>query len=916
MNGTSSMRFSRTGRSAPARSLAGRASATPFLGLLLALAGCDVGTGSDIGPRFQPLPNASCKAVVLDDQGRGVVSATVAFVDRAGSARTGRNGRGDLLAAPRTRERTAVTASDAAAVAGDRLGGYVVSLAFAGNDLPAVLHVPDLPDAAAATLIVGTQATTTTVTSSGGAVLTIGSGSSVGTADAATQIVVRLGELQPQHLPGELPTVAGQALLFTRGLLVAPADATFTAAASLDLPDDLLLGTGAPRLYRLDPVDGEWSEVAATTAASGGRLTAAAAVATGGLYAFATTVAATVVSGRVLDAATPAQPVPGALVIVDQHKVVTGTDGRFSVAAAPAQRGDGSGRSVVVEVFAGGNRLPVRTTAAVAAALGSTDVGDVVLDTVPAGNVRVQQIVRGRGDALQPARLSSQSGNVALVATSDAIGQAIFEDVPTGFFGYQTARGVDTQRLYYGQTNNFFDPGRRWFDAPQFLQQRSWYLGGRRARAYVSDALGGGPIRGAFVVQGRVAGEGLVGETFDGGSVFAARDVAGRVTASHRSARDGRSIVHAFTIEEPQGEHFELPLQRVLRTPVGRFDRHGLVDGTLTNVDGTRQHALRATRRLDLQEWWSELVDGEQAQAALPLDVDPATTHAAFTSGLPTAGGHLAAIEFTVAGGARTVQKVGLLQDLVPDEGARLVRDLPLDFAATGTFDVADALLGLAPEIVVADLRFALALRQRSGRVVDVARDLANVAANGTSLRFALPELTGPLADAHWLAMVGSTTTGGGVTSSQQSLLTLPTTVTTVRLPQFPTLLAPAPSATVAATGFPVQWTLPPGARYATIELRSELAGDTLLWQVVVPPTASRFDFVALPAPAPPATPVPTPLVAGRTYTLTLSAWFGDGQLAASSIPYHDATTFLQSLGAAGVGITQVARRAITVTAN
>ena len=792
----------------------------------------------------------------------------------------------------------------------------VVALAFTGNDLPAVLHVPDLPDAAAATLLAGTQATTTTVTSSGGAVVTIGSGSSVGTADAATQVVVRLGELQPQHLPGELPTVAGQALLFTRGLLVAPADATFAPAASLDLPDDLSLGAGSPRLFRLDPVTGEWGEVAVITAAGAGRLTASAAVATGGLYAFAVAVDATVVGGRVLDAATPAQPVPGALVIVDQHKVVTGNDGRFTVAAVPARRGDGSGRNVVVEVFAGGSLLPVRATAAVAAVLGSTDVGDVVLDTVPAGNVRVQQIVRGRGDALQPARLSSQSGNVALATTSDAIGQAIFEDVPTGFFGYQAARGVDTQRLYYGQTNNFFESGRRWFDAPQFLQQRSWYLGGRRARAYVSDALGGGPIRGAFVVQGRVAREGLIGETFDGGSVFASRDFAGRVTASHRSARDGRSIVHAFTIEEPQGEHLELPLQRVLRTPVGAFDRHGLVFGTLTNVDGARQHALRATRRLDLQEWWSELVDGEQAQAALPIDVDPASTHAAFTSGLPTAGGNLAAIEFTVAGGTRTLQKVGLLQDLVPDEGARIGRDLPLDFAATGTFDVTDALVGLAPEIVVTDLRFALALQQPSGRLVDVARDLANVAANGASLRFALPELVGSLAGSQWLALTGSSATSGGVTSSQQALLTLPTTATNVRLPQFPTLLAPAPGATVAATGFPVQWTLPTGARFATIELRSELAGDTLLWQVVVPPTAVQFDFVALPAPVPPATPLPTPLVAGRTYTLTLSAWFGDGQLAASPIPYHDATTFLQSLGAAGVGITQVARRTITVTAN
>jgi hypothetical protein len=78
----------------------------------------------------------------------------------------------------------------------------------------------------------------------------------------------------------------------------------------------------------------------------------------------------------------------------------------------------------------------------------------------------------------------------------------------------------------------------------------------------------------------------------------------------------------------------------------------------------------------------------------------------------------------------------------------------------------------------------------------------------------------------------------------------------------------------------------------------------------MLPPTTSTFAFVTLPL------DVPTPLLAGRTYTLTLSAFFGDGLLATSVTPYDDLSTYPQSVGSAALGIRQVARRAITITAN
>jgi hypothetical protein len=845
---------------------------------------------------------------VLDDQGRGVVAASVAFSIGGPRATTGRNGRADLLATPRARELVTVDAANGAAIAGDKLGGYTVSLAIAGPDLPQVLFVPELPDSASAVLPTGTQTFATTISGAGGAQLVVPNGASLGTAAASTDVTLRIGELQAAHLPGEFPDLVPGALLVSRGVLVAPIDATFAPGADLDVPDDLLVGSGNVRLFRLDPTTGIWSEVLVAAVASGGRLVAPGGVTTGGLYAFGVTVAACQVQGRVL--AADATVVRDVLVRVDQRIGRTDADGRFVVDLVPQVLADGSSRSARVELFAGGSWLPVRAALTVPTLGGNVDAGDLTLDTLPAGNVRVQLVLRGRADDRRPVRLSSQTGDVALFTSSDAQGQAIFEDVPAGFLGFQAGRPQTADRALYGQGIGFLESGRRWFDFPQFVQERSWVVGGRRARALVCDELGGGPIRDAAVVQGRVAGEGFVAFTADGGTVFVSRDFAGRATASLRQVRAGITRIAALSIEEPNGDHLELTLPRLLRTPVGAFDRHGLVAGSLTLVDGTREHALRATRRLDLQEWWDDVVENRPARAALPLDVDPAITHGAFQSGVPSAGGHLAAIEFTVAGPVRTLQKVGLIQDLVPEEGGSLARDLPLDLVAATSFPLLGAITGLDPAIAAGDLRFDLALRQPSGRIVDVARDLAGLTVAGDDLQVTLPDPAAAGSGAAWLCLVRGSGSSGGTTSSLASLFPVPAATASPALPALPNLLAPAPGATVAASGFPVQFSLPPGTRFATVQLSAEAGGESLRWLAYVPPTATEFVFVALPV------DVPMPLLAGRTYTLTLSAYFGAGQLAISAQPYVDVTTYLQSIGAAELGITQVARRSITVTAN
>jgi hypothetical protein len=874
----------------------------PFALSLAAATACGVGDGSDIGPVRPDLPTESCRVVVLDEAGRGVVGATVAIRGTGIRGITGRNGRADLAASPRGRVVVEVDGSAGAAVAGDRLAAYSVAQTIVGQDLPAVLHVPNLPSSATTTVTAGTQTADVPLVTPGGAVVLFANGSSVGAPNGVASVEISVGELPAQRVPGDRPAASGGALLWSRAVLVAAPGASFTPGGSLAVPNDLGLTAGNPTLWRLAGDSGEWTEVAAATALQGGLLVAVAAITGPGLYAFTAPVAATEVRGRVVDA--DGDTLAAVLVGVDGLATTTDADGRFTVAAAPATAADGSARSLAIELVAGGSDLPVRATATATAVAGVTELGDLTLDTVPAGNLRLVQLLRGRVDGAQTARLSTSVGDVALATLSDDEGLALFEDVPARFFGFQTGRPIDAQQVVYGQSAGLLQPGRRWAESLQFMARKPW------SRTYVSDALGGGPLVGAAVVQGATPGAGLIDLTGDGGTFFITRQFEGRGTASFRSSRDGRTIVHALSIVRPDGEHLEFPLQRVLRTPLGAFDRHGLVAGTLLGADLSRQHALRATRRLLLQEWWDDVVDGIPLPTALPIDVDPAVTHDRFVAGVDAVAGQLAAVELA-AGSVRTLEKLALATDLRPTEGATITRDLDLTHVASETFVVAGVLADLDPAIDVAALQLDVGLQQAAGRVVDVVRGLAgNVTAGGVDLQLRLPPLQGALGGQQWLALVRGSGSTGGVTSSHASLYRLPLAATPRQLPRLPTIEAPAAASTVAAAGFRCEFTLPAGAVYGLVELRSEQGSETLLWQAFVPPGTTAFDFVTLPATA------PTPLVAGRSYTLTVTAGFGSGGITGTVTAYVALTAFLQSIGVVDCGITQVARRSIQVTTN
>ncbi|MGK0303642.1 MAG: hypothetical protein ACI89X_004540, partial [Planctomycetota bacterium] len=125
--------------------------------------------------------------------------------------------------------------------------------------------------------------------------------------------------------------------------------------------------------------------------------------------------------------------------------------------------------------------------------------------------------------------------------------------------------------------------------------------------------------------------------------------------------------------------------------------------------------------------------------------------------------------------------------------------------------------------------------------------------------------------------------------------------------PEFPTLTAPVANASVMADGFTTSFTLPAGAVGGTVELRSPGANDLLLWQVLVRPESTGFTFVQLPVEA------VTPLQAGRTYTLTITAWFGTIDIDSPNV-FGDFVSYAQTIGIIEAGVTQISRRTISIT--
>lgn len=876
-------------------------------GFALSLSGC-AGDGSDIGPRLPRLPEATAKVQVLDDQGRGVAGARVVVAGT--TATTGRAGRGDLLADPRGSQWVQVLTDAASATASDRLAPLWLQLDLPGGELPFVVHVPDTAPSDTLTIATGSQFLGQRFEDTqSGAALEIAAGCVVTGAPLEPVLTLRFGTLAPEHLPPGLPPPQAGAWLVGRGHYLDPPHAGFQPPQLLEVPDDLGLSSGGTAtLFHLDPFTGRWQQAGSGATASGGRLQLAAAVASGGLYAFAVEVPdPALVRGRVLDGLD--RQVAGAFVRVDAEATRTDGNGFFTVAGVAGTLADGTPRAATVEVRAGARWLPLGT-ALTTPALGPggvADLGNVRLDSVPVGNIRALTLVRGRADPRRRLAIGTLRGNTFAVRVGDDQAQMLFEDVPAESFGITAARPLDRDNLFLLRSLGFLQVGRPWFDLNVFFNERPWYIGARSTAVQVLDAQGGGPFAEAVIVRGSTAGGGFSGRSTDGSTLFVNRPFDGRATAVAQTAVEGRTVTSAFSIERPNADQLELPVLKAMRTPAGAFDRHAMVQGTLPGHDPLAQQQVSGRRLTTPGEWLQDVFGGAPVVSSLPVKGDPAAAVGSFRVGVAVPIGHLVGVEGTTAGGVYTLHKVGIAADLQLPEATVTARDLALDLPADTVFTAVGLLGALEPSFPIADLRFDLALLRPNGLVVDVVRGVGgNHAASGQDVQFTLPALAGALAGGQWLCAVHA------ADSAVQHVMlrfAAAATVSTGFLP-LPVLLAPANGATVPVDGFTVQFELPPGTLYATIDLSSP-GTDALHWSVVLPGDLSSFPFVRLPAEAKPV------LVAGRSYDLTLTAWRADeGRAVESTAPYRDLTTFWYSFDVAQRGVRAASSRQITITVN
>jgi hypothetical protein len=874
----------------------------------IAFAACK-GDGSNIGPSFAELPAGTCKATVLDDEGRGVSGAVVTVGD--GTGVTGRSGRAELYGDRRGTQLVRIDARNASASDSDRLASLVVSASVAGPDLPDAIYLPDT--GASVVLSVGTgaalPATDLDDTANSGAILRLSAGTVV--ADGANPTVdLRIGTLDRKHLPGPLPIAPSGAWHVTRGFFVDPPTATFANGATLVVPDELALGGIACALLRLDPETGVWSQVAGLASSAGGVIQLANAVTTGGLYVYAFDASTATVFGRVVDAG--GLPVYGAYVRADSVPLITDNDGRFraDVAAADAQ---GNARNVAIEVRGGGFWLPLAATfpSGVLGGGASVDLGELELDTVPSGSVRMQLIRRGR--AVSDRRVTLSGGLFPSLASSytDSIGQCTLEDVPSGWFGTTVAYPLSDSNLSITEPLAFLGAGFRLISATYYFLDRQFVSGGRNARVEALDPRGGAQIQEAAMVRGSTPNEGYIGITREGGAVFTNRGEP-RLTASITTESGLQQLTSAFSVEGSNGDRVELPLERLQKRPLGAFDRHGIVRGELTGADPLKVQRVLASRPLEFDEWFDARMQGALPYDVMPVRVGGGLGQGRYRAGVALPRGNVAVAEGTVAGGLFTLTAVGALLDAVVAEGTALDLDLPIDRPATTSFVATDALQAFDAGFAASDLRFDLAFQQSGGRIVDVARDVAgNMAVNGDDLTFALPELAGPFAGGSWLVVLSAQATAGTTASSQSLLLRLRATGSEVfPMLALPTITGPLDGATVPATGFTVQFQAPAGADYMEIELRSN-GVHTRVWTAIVPSTATSFAFVDLP------TEAATPLVAGETYTLTVGAWRADlGSFATGAVAYAEVPTFWWSIGSGDRGVRAGSSRTVTITTN
>jgi hypothetical protein len=296
--------------------------------------------------------------------------------------------------------------------------------------------------------------------------------------------------------------------------------------------------------------------------------------------------------------------------------------------------------------------------------------------------------------------------------------------------------------------------------------------------------------------------------------------------------------------------------------------------------------------------------------APLPRKIDPEVTLGlAFRAGV-SLDPHASVVveEGTLVAGGFTLERVGAAFPAVAS-AVEVSADIDLAVEVGSTLPVPGAAIGLDSRIQVADLRLDLGVALGGRRALDLGRGLAgHVVRSGDDL-----VLTVPPEDAFGgtgrLAWVSGEATDAGATVRQGALVAAPSAPPPSGFLDVPSIVAPLPGAVVAATGFHVQWTIPPGTSFQILELRSATGVEVRKWTVLLPPDADSFDFFRLLDRAPQA------LAGGRNYRLTLTCHrLAEGFALGRFDEYQRILGTILGLNRAEQGVTSVSAVAIEVT--
>jgi hypothetical protein len=886
--------------------------------LLGPLTGCS-GNGSDIGPVLPDLPNHTFTVAMVDGQGRPVTGAQATLSGNGASTGSSQAGRIEFARPLTGAQFLDIRAGDATATGIEQFPDLRIPVAVAtGNDEPPrPVVLPDLAAAARVTLTTGNQAGPANLTA-GGVTLNIPAGTQVVTTGGAATVTLVLAALAAEDLPVPLPPAGGGAWLAGRAVWFEPRDVLLAPGAILSLPNDLGLPSGLDAtLFRLDTTTGAWQSVGTLQRDASNLLTNAVPLVTGpGIFCAAVVVAATGDAAFTV-VGSDQVTVSGVLVCGPAGAAVRAdSNGGVLLRGLPVQDASGAPATLGLVLTAPRGYRPARMRLAATAAGGTFAVANQTLDTVPTGLVQILGIVRGAVAPLRRVRVGGPRLFTFATGLLGADGTVRFPDMELGIYDVRMEADVGLPfEIMRALTRGTLTARGGALDIDLFGARVNPRAGNALnfATLLASDAGSGAAIEGARMHLVDIAGNQRdVGVTTEFGALSPSGAHLRDATASLTSTRAGATAITCFTVVRVDNVRVELPLLRLLATTGSSFGAFATVAGDLDGgVGGALLRKVDGFGPLNEHDWRTAVLEGQPLAMTLKrIDPELAAGSTRFRITVPAGPADVVAQRGTGGPGGFTLEALGAVAGLELQSGAVLQATPAFDLPITTPQTLTGLRASLDARIPETALRLDLGAVRSNGRALDLARQLAgNLTVAGADVVAMVPPAASFLAGAPLrLGWVSASAAQGSITRAQGVLFRVAANPVATSLPAVPEVIAPPPGAVVAAAGFDFRWTPPPGTNIQLVELLSQTATETLRWQVLLPPDVGIFNFPTL------LNNPPRPLIAGRTYKLSVRCYFATEGFAVGTFDeYQRLMGTFASMARSEQGITAVSSASLQV---